>query len=332
MNGTPVSPSTDTVVSALPAASEPPAANSHVLPADAGVARARRAPRPPPSRGPTRPGGGRTGGCRRRRPRRRSRHAPPPGGRRYVTAPSPPGAGISTSSIGIPIAQPRRVGLRQPRLDAHLAGQLDVADAVGLERPPGRRRRAGTSGGKHWIVQVHSVPRRASRRSSTSRRRAARRTSAWRGKATTPQRRHSRADQHRRAPVRAGVSDATVSAGIDARRLERDRGRARDHVARHPPVGVELRDREEGPDPLAVVVARLAERELDVAGAAAGQHVVRPVAHVAGVDEARAAPRGRRRAGGWRGRSPSAHWIANSTSSATSSSEECGSGPSRAAK
>ena len=29
---------------------------------------------------------------------------------------------------------------------------------------------------------------------------------------------------------------------------------------------------------------------------------------------------------------PSAHWIANSTSSATNSREECGSGPSRAAK
>ena len=42
----------------------------HVLPADARVARARRGPRPPPSRGPTRPRAARTGGCRRRRLRR----------------------------------------------------------------------------------------------------------------------------------------------------------------------------------------------------------------------------------------------------------------------
>src|SRR3954452_2926012 len=43
MNGTPVSPSTDTIVSALPAASEPPAANStscQPRPASASAARA----------------------------------------------------------------------------------------------------------------------------------------------------------------------------------------------------------------------------------------------------------------------------------------------------
>src|SRR3954471_18021787 len=42
MNGTPVSPSTDTIVSALPAASDPPAANStscHPRPASASAAR-----------------------------------------------------------------------------------------------------------------------------------------------------------------------------------------------------------------------------------------------------------------------------------------------------
>ena len=38
MNGTPVRPSTETIVSALPAASDPPAANSTSLPADARVA------------------------------------------------------------------------------------------------------------------------------------------------------------------------------------------------------------------------------------------------------------------------------------------------------
>ena len=51
------------------------------------------------------------------------------------------------------------------------------------------------------------------------------------------------------------------------------------------PVAVELRHGEEGPDPLAAVAAGLAERELDPVGAAGEQHVVRPAAHVAGVDE-----------------------------------------------
>ena len=83
-----------------------------------------------------------------------------------MTASLAPGAGISVSSIGIPIAQPLGVGLGEARLDAHLARQLDVADAVGLEVVAVAGAYGGDLGGKHWIVQVHSVPRRASRCSS----------------------------------------------------------------------------------------------------------------------------------------------------------------------
>src|SRR4051794_18087452 len=68
--------------------------------------------------------------------------------------------------------------------------------------------------------------------------------------------------------------------------LEGDRRGPRDHVPGHAALGVELRDGQERADAGAVVVARLAERELDVAGRAAEEDVVGPVAHVAGVDEA----------------------------------------------
>ena len=104
MNGTPVRPSTDTVVSALPAASEPPAAKSICSqPRPASRERGARGDARP-SRGRTRPGGGRTDGCRRRRPRRRRYASSVLRGRegegqRAVRT----GAGISVSSIGIPI-------------------------------------------------------------------------------------------------------------------------------------------------------------------------------------------------------------------------------------
>src|SRR4051794_11086803 len=78
----------------------------------------------------------------------------------------------------------------------------------------------------------------------------------------------------------------SARADIDPRGgRERDRRRPGDHVALHPAVGVELGDGEERADPLAAVGPRLAERELDVAVRLAEEHVVRPVAHVAGVDE-----------------------------------------------
>src|SRR6476620_700910 len=105
------------------------------------------------------------------------------------------------------------------------------------------------------MVHVHNVPWRASRRSLTSLEVHAAHD-LWRGKATTPHRRHSE-------PISAGASGEPAnrpsatgarSTGIGPRGLEADRRRPGDHVAQHPPGIVELGHREEGPDPLAAVV------------------------------------------------------------------------------
>src|SRR5512132_708210 len=139
------------------------------------------------------------------------------------------------------------------------------------------------------MVHVHSVPRRPRWRSSTSRDMHAAHD-AWRGKATTPQLWHREPMSSGSAAVPAIRPSATatksVCPGIDPRAgFERDRRRARHHVARHAAVGVELRHREEGPYPLAAVVAGLAQGELDFAGVAGEEDVVAPLAHVPGVDE-----------------------------------------------
>ena len=107
MNGTPVSPSTDTVVSALPAASEPPAAksmSSQPRPASASAARAAmRGHLEARTRPSWRPNGWMprptiaTSSCACPRRPERERHAS-----------SPPGAGISVSSIGHADPQARR--------------------------------------------------------------------------------------------------------------------------------------------------------------------------------------------------------------------------------
>ena len=73
-----------------------------------------------------------------------------------------------------PDAQPRRVGLGQPRLDAHLARRARRSRRRRARSSPAAPAYGGDLGGKHWIVQVHSVPRRASRRSLHVARRAAR--------------------------------------------------------------------------------------------------------------------------------------------------------------
>ena len=124
----------------------------------------------------------------------------------------PPGAGIDGQLHRHPDAQPRRVGLGEPRLDAHLARQLDVADAVGLEGAVGHVR--GGLGSKHWIVQVHSVPRVASRYSRTSTD-VQRGQDAWRGNVTVSQR-------AQREPISRG--SAVMTAG--SRRLRASKASA----------------------------------------------------------------------------------------------------------
>ena len=105
-----------------------------------------------------------------------------------MTAPESPGAAISVSSIGMPMrsragsASVRRASTRTS------PGELDVADAVGLEVVARRPAYGGDFGAKHWIVQLHSVPRRCSRRSSTSSE-VQRGQDAWRGKVTVAHRR-----------------------------------------------------------------------------------------------------------------------------------------------
>ena len=106
-----------------------------VLPADAGVARARRVPRPPPSRGRTRPRAARTGGCRCRRPRRSRQSST--GANANVTRAVAAGRGDQHQLHRHADAQALRVGLGEPRLDAHLARAARRS----------RRRRARTSSG-----------------------------------------------------------------------------------------------------------------------------------------------------------------------------------------
>ena len=124
MNGTPVSPSTDTVVSALPAASEPPAAKSicsQPRPASVSAARAACAAISRPDTPGWRPNG-------------------------WMPRPMTATSSLMTRGRKAKVAvgdqrqlhrhadlELRGVGLGQARLDAHLARQLDVADAVGLE-------------------------------------------------------------------------------------------------------------------------------------------------------------------------------------------------------
>ena len=217
MNGTPVRPSTDTIVSALPAASEPPAANSTSCQPMPGVARARaRAATAAISQ----PGHALVPAERvdadaddrdvvtlivlQRARRHRSR------------APSPPGAGTSIELHRHPDAQPRRIGLGEPRLDAHLAGQLDVADAVGLEVVRRRRRRAATSAGS-----TGSSRSTASRGGEPALRDVARRARARTSPGAGTRRRRSGGT---REPIscgaprvrRSGRRDAAQSAGIDS--------------------------------------------------------------------------------------------------------------------
>ena len=163
MNGTPVRPRTDTVVSALPAASDPPAAKSTSCPADARVARARaRAATAAISRPDT------------------------PGWRPKGWMPTPTTATPSSCSFAVlrgpegkghraavarsrdehelhrhPDAQPRGIGLRQPRLDPDLARAARRSRRRRARSPRPFPAYGGDLGAKHWIVQVHSVPRRA---------------------------------------------------------------------------------------------------------------------------------------------------------------------------
>ena len=103
MNGTPVRPSAATIVSALPAASDPPAANStscQPMPAS-------------PQRGSGRDGGHLQARHPLAAPERVDAdaddcdlgraHSPSAGRKAKVRAPPAPGAGTSTSSIGIPM-------------------------------------------------------------------------------------------------------------------------------------------------------------------------------------------------------------------------------------
>ena len=136
MNGTPVKPEIDTDVSALPAASDPPAAKSTSCQAMPASASARAGGDRAHLEARTRRRGGRTGWM----PSADDRdvvvaaHSSSSTGRNAnVSVPRRPGDRDQRQLHRHADAQPGRIALGQPRLDADLAGQLDVADAVGLE-------------------------------------------------------------------------------------------------------------------------------------------------------------------------------------------------------
>ena len=143
MNGTPVRPSTDTVVSALPAASEPPAANStscQPTPASRSAARAATAAISRPDT----PSCRRTGGCRCRRQRRsRVLH----GRERIRHSAVAAGRGDQHELHRHADAQALRIGLRRaaPRRAPRRAAPRSRRRRARTR--PGRRRTAGTSAG-----------------------------------------------------------------------------------------------------------------------------------------------------------------------------------------
>ena len=117
-----------------------------VAPLDARRRPARAGSRSRPSRCRSLPGSARTDAGPRRRSRRpsmRSLSAQPTGRNANVTTSLPSSSvrnGTSTSSISMPVRERRGIGLGEPGLDLHLAGQLDEADAERHEVAPGRPR------------------------------------------------------------------------------------------------------------------------------------------------------------------------------------------------
>ena len=139
------------------------------------------------------------------------------------------------------------------------------------------------------MVQVHSVPWRASRRSATSSD-VQRGQDAWRGKVTVPQRRHSD-PMSRGSSARAGDQSPSAT-GTKSSAEHPGPWRTRGRACERPCSGACARRRRAAAtqrkvpmrSPL-VVPARLAERELDVVLGSAPHDVVRPARRVAGVGE-----------------------------------------------
>ena len=192
-----------------------------------------------------------------------------------------------------PDPQPRRIGLGEPRLHAHLARQLDVADAVGLEASAAPAY-GGDFGGKHWTVQVHSVPRRPRRRSSTSSD-----VHAGRSPGAGTRRRRSAGTASRRAPGRRRPGDQP-SPTVRAQPASTARPCRRRSPATGRPCSAPSARRRRAARPRGTsrcrspASVRVSPRANSTSPSVAVQHVVRPAVHVAGVDEARAAPRARR--------------------------------------
>ena len=196
-------------MSALPAASDPPAAKStsaQPMPASVSAARAATAAISRPDTPGWRPKGWMPTPTTAT-PSFVLIPRPPRAGRRRSPRRRRPERGTSTSSIGIPMrscAGSASVSRASTRTSP---GQLDVADAVGLEVLGRRPRTAGTwarSTGWSRSTASRDVPRR---RSSTSRDVHAAHD-AWRGNATTPQLRHREPMSSRRV---GGARDQAVA-------------------------------------------------------------------------------------------------------------------------
>src|SRR5215211_4570191 len=139
------------------------------------------------------------------------------------------------------------------------------------------------------MVQLHSVPCRPRCRSDT-RCDVQRGHESCRGNVTVPHSSQTDPISSGRcavppiSPSATGAKSRWPSMGLGLWKLEH--GRARDHIAPHAALGVQLGHREEGADSLAAVVPGLAEGELHVPVDTAEHDVVRPALHVAQVDEA----------------------------------------------
>ena len=235
-----------------------------------------------------------------------------------------------------PDAQPLRIGLGQPRLHAHLARQLDVADAVGLEVRRPRRRTAATSA-------------RSTGPSRSTACRAGRGAAPRRRPTCTPRRSPGAGTRRRRSAGSASRS----SSGASARAGDQPVGDGPAQLSRHRPARRSRRRSPATARPCSAPSARrrragrrrgtsrsARRRRVRVSPSAnstspsrpAEQHVVRPAAHVAGVDEAAQllAPAGELAALPVVARGPLDREARRPPRRA--SSEECGSGPSRAAK
>ena len=262
-----------------------------VLPRDPRVRRARDGRRWRPSRARTRRRAGRTAWmptpttATSSPPLTRPPPNRPEGERQLVAR---PGDGDQCQLHGHTDPQPLRIALGQARLHADLARQLDVPDAVGLEllhAPLGDTaapwaQSTGSSRStarRAWRAHARGHPRRCTAGMSAGAGRSPCRTVRSRSRSASA--------PAEVPPITSGSISCRVArvrhgSGGNARTGERAT-----MYLRIRPDSSSCADRQERADAFAVIPARLAERELDIATDAAVHDVVSPALGVTRVDE-----------------------------------------------